>query len=65
MPPIEIALSLIQLATKLAPQVQADLASGTVTPEQQAALQAAVVALNQSGFTGPQWQVQADPAAGK
>ncbi len=63
MPAIEIALSLIQLASKLAPQVQADLASGQVTPEQQAALQAAIAAINSSGFTGPHWQVVANPQA--
>ena len=54
MPAIELATLLIQAATQLGPQIQADLASGDASVEQQAKLQAAVAAI---GFTGPEWQL--------
>ncbi len=54
MPSVEILIALLNAARELAPIVQADLARGTVTPEQQAALKAA---REQTRFTGPEWQI--------
>ncbi len=57
MPTIQLVALLLQAATQLGPQLQADFQKGNVSPEDQAKLRAAVEALIKSGFTGPEWQV--------
>lgn len=54
---IEIISALLQAAQALTPALLADFQAGTVTPAQQAALQAAIANLQINGFSGPEWQV--------
>lgn len=53
---IALAISFIEAAARLAPQLEAAFSSGQVSPEQQAALIAAQKAIAKS-FSGPEWEV--------
>ncbi len=59
---INLALAAFQAASALWPDLKAALDKGEVSPADQAKLAEAFAAIGLSGFTGPQWRIEPDPA---